>query len=118
MIEHQTKTKNQTKTKLIIDVIIFTAFLIAMDPHSSGIAVHEWLATSLIAALVVHLLLSWDWITQVTRRFLSRTNTQSRINYILNWFLFIDGTVIMLSGFMISESVLPFLGITLPHNFT
>ena len=118
MIEQQTKTKNQTKTKLIIDVIIFIAFLIAMDPHSSGIDVHEWLATSLIAALVVHLLLSWDWIAQVTRRFLSKTNTQSRINYILNWLLFIDGTVIMLSGFMISESVLPFLGITLPHNFT
>jgi hypothetical protein len=118
MIEQQTKTKNQTKTKLIIDVIIFIAFLIAMDPHSSGIAIHEWLATSLIAALVAHLLLSWNWITQVTRRFLSKTNAQSRLNYILNWLLFIDGTVIMLSGFMISESVLPFLGITLPHNFT
>ena len=118
MIEQQTKTKNQTKTKMVIDLIIFIAFLIAMDPHSSGIAVHEWLATSLIAALIVHLLLSWDWITQVTRRFFGKTNTQSRINYLLNWLLFIDGTVIMLSGFMISESVLPSLGITLPHNFT
>jgi hypothetical protein len=117
MIEPHTKTKNQTKTKLVIDIVIFLAFLIAMDPHSSGIPVHEWLATSLIAALIVHLLLSWDWITQVTRRFLGKTNVQSRINYILNWLLFIDGTVIMLSGFMISESVLPSLGITLPQNF-
>lgn len=117
MIETQKKTKNQTKIKLVIDVLIFIGFLIAMDPRSSGITVHEWLATSLIAALIVHLLLSWDWIAQITRHFIGRVNNQSRINYILNWLLFIDGTVIMLSGFMISESLLPFLGIALPHNF-
>lgn len=117
-MESQTKTKNRTKTKLVIDILIFLAFLIAMDPRSSGIAIHEWLATSLIAALVVHLLLSWDWISNLTRRFAGRMNNVSRINYILNWSLFIDGSVIMLSGFMISESLLPFLGISLPHNFT
>ena len=117
MIENQTKTKSQTKTKLLVDVIIFIAFLVAMDPHSSGIAVHEWLATALIAALVVHLLLSWDWIAQITRRFPGRVNNPSRINYILNWLLFIDGSMIMLSGFMISESLLPSLGISLPGNF-
>ena len=117
MIENQNKTKAQTKTKLVIDIIIFIAFLIAMEPHASGITVHEWLATSLIAAMVVHLLLSWDWIAQITHRFLGKVNNQVRLNYILNWLLFIDGTVIMLSGFMISESVLPSLGITLLHNF-
>ena len=117
MIENQNKTKNQTKTKLVIDVIIFTAFLIAMDPHSSGIAIHEWLATSLIAALVIHLLLNWDWIVQITRRFIGKMNGQSRINYILNWLLFIDATLMMLSGFMISESVIPFLGLSLPRDF-
>ncbi len=117
MIENQTKTKNRTKIKLVIDVFIFIAFLVAMDPRSSGIAIHEWLATSLIAVLVVHVLLSWDWITRLTRRFIGKINSQSRINYILNWLLFIAGSVIMLSGFMISESVLPFLGLSLPRNF-
>lgn len=117
MIQNETKNYSQTKIKLVIDLGIFIGFLIAMDPRSSGIPIHEWLATSLIAVLVVHLLLSWDWITNITRRFLSKVNAQSRINYILNWLLFIDGTVIMLSGFMISESLLPFLGIELPRNF-
>ena len=117
MFQEETKNPSQTKTKLIIDLGIFIGFLIAMDPRSSGIRIHEWLATSLIAALVVHLLLSWDWITNITRRFLGNVKVQSRINYILNWLLFIDGTIIMLSGFMISESLLPFLGIELPRNF-
>ena len=117
MIDTQTRSTNRTKTKLILDILIFIAFLIAMEPRSSGITLHEWLATSLIAVLIVHLLLSWDWITQITRRFIGKINTQSRLNYILNWSLFIDGTVIMLSGFMISESLMPYLGIQLPRNF-
>ena len=122
MIESKTKTLSnktvQTKTKLVLDVAIFLAFLIAMDPHSSGIAVHEWLATAALAAIVVHLLLSWDWIIQTTRRFIGATNWQTRVNYILNWALFFDVTILMLSGFMISESVIPALGLTLPGTFT
>jgi hypothetical protein len=117
MTQNDTKPRSQTKTKLIIDIVIFLGFLITMDPRSSGIAIHEWLATSLIAALVVHLLLSWDWIVTITSRFLGKVNNTSRINYILNWLLFIDGTIIMLSGFLISESLLPFLGIQLPAGF-
>lgn len=113
----QNGTRNQTKTKLTIDVILFLAFLIAMEPRSSGIAIHEWLAALLLAVVMIHLLLNWDWIAQITRRFLGRLNNQSRLNYILNWLLFVDGTVIMLSGFMISEVVLPLLGIRLPRDF-
>jgi hypothetical protein len=117
MTENQNKPKNQTKIKLLIDVVIFVVFLITMEPHSSGISIHEWLATAALAALVVHLLLSWDWIVQITRRFLGRVSGLSRINYILNWLLFMDGTLIMLSGFMISETVMPSLGISLPQNY-
>lgn len=117
MSQYQIKTRSQTKLKLIVDIGIFIGFLITMEPHASGLTVHEWLATALMAVLVVHLLLSWDWIVQITRRFLGKIKTQPRINYILNWLLFIDGTIIMLSGFMISESLMPALGIQLPRNF-
>jgi hypothetical protein len=36
---------------------------------------------------------------------------------VLNWLLFIDGILIMLSGIMISESAMPALGVTLSTNF-
>jgi len=117
MTQLKTKTRSQTKIKLLVDLGILIGFLIAMEPRSRGLAVHEWLATSLIAVLVIHLLLSWDWIVQITRRFMGRVNRQARINYILNWLLFIDGAILMLSGFMISEAVMPALGIQLPRNF-
>jgi len=115
--ESQKTTAVQTKTKLWLDIIVFVAFLITMDPHTSGIAIHEWLSLAMIVAMIVHLLLSWDWIMEISGRFLGKLGTQNRINYILNWLLFIDGTLIMISGIMISEVALPLMGIKLPMGF-
>lgn len=115
--ESQRNTASQTKTKLWLDVLIFIAFLVTMDPHSSGLAVHEWLSLAMIGTMIIHLLLNWDWIVQISKRFLGRVGGQNRINYILNWLLFIDGTMIMISGIMISEVALPALGIQLPVGF-
>ena len=113
----ESKPNNSTRTKLIIDLVIFIGFLIAMDPRSSGIAVHEWLTLSALAAILIHLLLNWDWLAQVTRSLFGGTSTRSRINYLLNWLLFIDGILIMLSGILISEHAMPALGLRLPINF-
>ena len=110
-------TTGQTKIKLWLDILIFSAFLVTMEPHSSGLAVHEWLTLSMVAVMTVHVLLSWDWITGLTRRFLGRAGTQNRINYVLNWLFFIDGTLLIVSGVMISEVALPSLGIALPLGF-
>ena len=115
--EGSKNTVGQTKIKLWVDVLIFIVFLIAMEPHTSGLAIHEWLTLSVMAAMIVHLLLSWDWITEITSRFLGKLGTQNRINYILNWLLFIDGTLIMISGILISEVAIPALGVKLPLGF-
>ncbi|MCE9647783.1 MAG: DUF4405 domain-containing protein [Chloroflexi bacterium] len=107
----------QTKTKIWMDILIFIVFLVMMEPRSSGLAVHEWLGLSMLATITVHLLLSWEWIIEITRRFAGRLGLQNRLNYILNWLLFIDGTLLMISGIMISEVALPYLGIKLPIGF-
>jgi len=107
----------QNRTKLLLDILTFAAFLIAMDPRSSGIAVHEWLTIALAATIIVHLLLNWDWITQATKRLFKNGLNDSCVNYILNWLLFIDGILIMLSGVMVSEAIVPALGFILPMSF-
>jgi hypothetical protein len=107
----------QNRTKLLIDLIAFIAFLISMDPHSTGIPIHEWLAVAMAGVIVVHLLLNWNWIVDVTSHLFVRSATGSRFNYILNWLSFIDGVLIMLSGIMISETVMPFFGVTIPEGF-
>jgi hypothetical protein len=117
MTNGQTQSKNQTKTKWVLDLAIFIGFLIAMDPRSTGIAIHEWFTLAALGAILIHLLLNWDWIAQVTSRFIGKVSGRSRINYVLNWLLFIDGILIMLSGILISKAVVPALGITLPEGF-
>jgi hypothetical protein len=117
MTNGQIKSPSQIRTKWILDLVIFIGFLIAMEPRSTGIAIHEWFTLAALATILIHLLINWDWIAQVTKRFFGRTSGRSRINYVLNWLLFIDGILLMLSGILISESVVPTLGINLPAGF-
>ena len=108
-----TVPRNRNTLNLFVDIAIFLAFLVAMAPHFSGIAVHEWLSITFGAAIITHLLLHWQWIAEVTRRFFSKAQWSARVNYVLNVLLFVDVTIIIFTGLMISESALPLLGIQL-----
>ncbi|MCX6046730.1 MAG: DUF4405 domain-containing protein [Chloroflexi bacterium] len=101
-----------TKINLIVDSVIFIAFLIVMAPHFTGMAIHEWLGLAFGAGIVTHLLLHWQWLVATTKRLFSQAPRQARINYALNLLLFIDITLVVFTGVMISESALPFLGIS------
>ena len=105
---------NPTKVNLFLDAAIFVAFLLALDPRLTGIAIHEWLGLAGAAAVVVHLLLHWEWIVGVTRRFLGRTSGAARLNYVVDVLFFIDLVVISLSGLMVSQALLPLLGLAAP----
>lgn len=109
---------NSNRTKILLDIALFVAFLLTMDPRFSGLAVHEWLSIAAAGVVIVHLLLSWEWIVNVTRRLFGKVGGGAKVNYFLNWLLFIDGILIMLSGVMISEAALPAMGIFLPVNLT
>jgi hypothetical protein len=106
----------QNITKFILDLTIFIGFLLVLDPRTTGIAIHEWLAIAIAATIVIHLLLNWNWVVEVTRRLFGKTSWRARINYILNWLFFINVVLIILTGIMISNAVLPSLGIQLARN--
>jgi len=111
----QSKKPSNRIVKYIIDAVALVGFLLAMDPWTTGIPWHEWLSIAFGATVVVHLLLSWQWIVGVTRRFFSRCPGRTRLDYVLNLLLFIDGTIIGFSGLLISEEVLPMIGLSIPH---
>jgi hypothetical protein len=108
----------QNITKLLLDLGTFVTLLIVSAPHFTGAAVHEWLALALGGAIIVHLLLNWNWVVQVTLRIFSKAAKTQSFNYILNWALFASGVMIMLSGLMISKTVAPFFGLNLPQNMS
>jgi len=104
------------KTNLYVDTAILAGFLVAYEPRLTGASIHEWLSLALASALIVHLLLHWEWIVQVTLRFFRQLFHASRLNYILNLALLIDFVMIFLSGLMISRSILPTFGVQLANN--
>ena len=116
-MQRTAKPANRNVINLLLDIVIFFGFLIATAPRLSGIAIHEWLGVAFAAAVITHLLLHWSWIVNVLRQFFSKASAMARFNYLLNILLFIDMTVIIFTGFLISEEVLPLLGITPPHGF-
>lgn len=99
------------KTNLVIDAGIFAAFLVAMEPRFSGIAIHEWLSIALAATILVHLLLHLNWIVGVGARFFKKLWQASRLKFVVDVLLFLAFVMVMLSGLLISKSALPTLGI-------
>lgn len=96
---------------IYVDVLLLATLLLLFSPRLTGLSIHEWLGVSLGATLIVHLLLSWSWISSGTRRVFSGSNGRARINYILNWLLFVLILVELTSGVAISRVVLPSIGI-------
>ena len=102
-----------TKTKLALDVVIFSAMLAVANPHLTGNTIHEWLGVSLAAGIITHLLLNWNWIVNVTKNFFKKLFHESRLNYVINLMFFIAMTGSLFSGLLISKDVMSTLGIQL-----
>jgi hypothetical protein len=104
------------KTNLWVDLGIFAAFLVAFEPGLTGIAIHEWFSLAFAGTIVLHLILHWKWMVSVTVHFFKKVFHTTRLDYVVDGLLFIAFTAVMLSGLMISESVLAALGIPAPRQ--
>lgn len=104
------------KTNFLLDTGIFIAFVVAMEPHFSGVPIHEWLSLALGATIIVHLLLHWKWITGVGRQFFKNLWHSSRLKFVVDVLVFVAFVTVMLSGILISKSALPALGITIAQT--
>ena len=100
------------KLNLFLDLTLLAGFLITMEERLTGRTLHEWLGIALGAALMIHLFLHWNWIVTVTQRFVGNLSRRTRLNTILNAALFITFGLIMISGLLISESVVGMLGLS------
>jgi hypothetical protein len=97
------------KLNFWIDILTFTGFMIAMEPHFTGGNIHEWFTVAAVGTLIVHFVLHWDWFIRLTSRFFVRIFHSSRLNYLIAVAIFLGFISIMVSGLMISEHVMPSL---------
>jgi hypothetical protein len=104
------------KTNLFIDLAIFVGFLVAYEPALTGDSIHEWFGLAFASALMIHVLLHWDWAVKVAAQFFRKLFHTSRLSFLLNTGLLVCFITILLSGLMISRSILPVLGIQVANN--
>jgi cellobiose-specific phosphotransferase system component IIC len=108
---------NKTFYKIITDVVVAISTVLLISERATGTTIHEWLGVAGLAAVVTHLLLSFDWFAAVTKRFFQKQTFQVRLNWTLSAALFIAMTAAFYSGLVISKVVMPALGITLADGF-
>lgn len=107
-----------TRDRFILDTSLLVTFLIAMNTSLTGIPVHEWLSVAVAAVIVWHLFTEWDWTVNAIGRFISKLQALSRVNLVLDILLFVAFVLVMLSGFLVSQSILPLLGLSVPFGPT
>jgi cytochrome b561 len=117
-MESKVKNKNRNKIVLAFDTAMFTGFLVTGVPSLEGRTLHEWFGIACAAMAVTHLLINWTWITAMVKRVFKPLNLQARVSTLLNAALFVDVTLLIFSGLMISEVALRSLGIELPRSET
>ena len=95
-----------------LDALLLVAFLLLLSPRVTGLPVHEWAGIVFCVPVLVHLLLSWTWIGTTTKRVFSTDDRRARVNYCLNITLFVLIAIEIVSGLVISQVALPFLGVS------
>jgi len=106
------------RPRLLVDLVLAVSFLALMSVNLTGLLLHEWWGLALMLLVVVHVLAQWDWTLSSTRGFLSRLTGRVRLNYLLNWALFVSAVLVFVSGMVISENALPALGLSLGRGGT
>ncbi len=101
------------KTRYVMDVWLLIGFVLVCAPKATGITLHEWLSFVFIAPLVIHLLLHWEWMVTLPKKFMSNFSGQSKFNAIWDVLFYLAMVMVTLSGFLISRAMLPQLGMSI-----
>ena len=96
---------NKTKVNYFLDLVLTLLFIVEMEEHFTGIALHEALGLVFAAVFTVHILLHLDWVVRLTRTLFKKVIHESRLNYVLNWLLFVDMILVTISGILISRTL-------------
>lgn len=87
--------------------------VLTLAPQATGIPIHEFVGFLVIIPLIVHLIMDWRWIVNITKRLFKKVPAETRFNYFLDWLLFFLFVVATFTGVLISEAALPAFGINL-----
>lgn len=99
------------RAKLVVNTALAISFVALSLPAVTRIALHEWWSFAFCLIVALHLLFSWNWIVNVTRRIVAPLRGEVRFNYVWDLLLYATLAVVMVSGVVVSEVALPQMGI-------
>lgn len=105
------KKASTTQIKLYADIVLLIVFILTNIPQATGIAFHEWISIFFIIPLLIHILLDWQWVVNVTLRIFKKLPGEVRFNYVWDVLIYVMMVFVLFTGFLVSEAALPALGI-------
>ena len=100
------------RNRLLLDVALFAAIVVAYAPAATGISIHEWLSVAIAVPFLLHLVVNWEWVIRFARNVFEKLTSASLLNGIVDLALFVSAVTVVLSGLLISQVVAGALGIT------
>lgn len=91
--------------KISVDIIMLMLFLFLMEPLSTGPYVHEWVGLFICVFFILHQLINWIWIKSTTLLIFGSLPTRIRVKYIVDLFLLIGFTLVIISGIKIAHFI-------------
>jgi hypothetical protein len=101
----------RSRTRLLLDLALLAALLVAFYPKWTGLPVHQWLSIAIVGPLLVHLIVNWQWAARVVATFFRKLFSASRLNFAVDSILLVATVTVMLSGFMVSPELFRPVGI-------
>ncbi len=108
------RSGREARRKYWVDLGLFVAWMLAAIPGLTGVPLHEWIAVGIVLVLLTHVVMHWNWVVRQLRRL--RVRAQNQVNRLLDLAMWGLATTVMLSGFVISESVLPAIGLQIDQT--
>lgn len=99
------------KSALIVDAIALVVYLLAANPSITGIPLHEWLGLGIVVVLLIHCIMHYDWFARAFKGSFKQPTLALTGRLALNVLTAISFVVCVVSGLLISGTVLPMLGL-------
>ena len=99
------KPTNRARLNVYLEVGLALVFVVQLERHFTGQALHELLGLLFTAGLALHLILHWQWVVTLTRTFFKKLFHESRYKYILNMALLINVILMVITGILIARTL-------------
>lgn len=105
---------NKTTIRFWQDLLTFLLLIATVLTAYFDTTLHKWLSAGMSIAILVHLILHWQWLVAMSKRLLKKMPIQLRLKLILDLALLVVFLLLTFSGIIVALIYAP--NVTAVHN--